>query len=199
MLVSVEENCLFWGYRIIILKILQTNLLNEFHVSHLGIVKIKMLARSYIWWPSIDHDIENVVKACKIYLEEQKKPPHTMLTPWPWPEKTWSRLHYDFLGPFFNNMYLVIIDAHLKWSEIINFKQNTKSYRLIEEFKHLFARHGIPNYIVTDNDRQFTNIEIREFLQRNGVKQSFSPPYHPVSNGAAENCVATFKNKSQKL
>ena len=119
-------------------------LLSELHASHMGIVKIKMLARSYIWWPNIDKDIEGLVRSCKICLEEQKNPAHTLLTTWPYSEKAWYRLHCDFLGPLFDKMYLVIIGAYSKWPVVIDFNKNTKSSRLIEEFKKVFTDYGLP-------------------------------------------------------
>lgn len=96
-------------------------------------------------------------------------------------------------------MYLVAVDAHSKWPEVINLKKNTKASALIEVCKTLFARHGLPNHVVTDNGRQFVSGEFKEFLKMHGVKQSFSPPYHPASNGAAENFVGTFKDKVSKI
>ena len=81
-----------------------------------------------------------MVNNCKVCLLERKTPPKTTLTPWPWPERAWMRLHADFLGPFFGNMYLIVIDAHSKWVEIFNFKNNTKAYRVIQVFNGLFAR-----------------------------------------------------------
>ncbi|XP_014217296.1 uncharacterized protein LOC106645854, partial [Copidosoma floridanum] len=59
-------------------------------------------------------------------------------------------------------------------------------------------RFGLPDHIVSDNGPQFRSLEFREFLKRNGVKQSFSPPYHPATNGAAENFVKTFKDKDNQ-
>ncbi|XP_017885066.1 uncharacterized protein K02A2.6-like [Ceratina calcarata] len=96
-------------------------------------------------------------------------------------------------------MFLVIIDAHSKWPEVIDFKENTKSYRVIEELQNLFSRYGLPIHIVSDNGRQFTSTEFKSFLEQNRIKHSFSPPYHPASNGAAENFVGTFKNAVTKI
>ncbi|XP_018397708.1 PREDICTED: uncharacterized protein K02A2.6-like [Cyphomyrmex costatus] len=158
-----------------------------------------MLARSYVWWPGIDKDIEEYTKACEACLVEQKKPPQTPLTTWPWPDRAWHRIHCDFMGPFWGDMYLVIIHAHTKWPEVINFKKNTKAYRLVQEFKCLFARYGLPVHVVTDGGSQFRSDEFTDFLKQNGVAHSFSPPYHPATNGAAENVVGTFKNKVSKI
>lgn len=196
---TLENDCLFWGYRIVIPETLRPTILKELHLSHMGVVKIKMFARSYVWWPGIDNDIETLVKTCKVCSEMQKNPGKTILTPWPWPEKAWSRIHLDFLGPFMGRMFLVIIDAHSKWPEVIDFKQNTKTYRVIEECEKLFARHGLPMHVVTDNGPQFASAEFKEFLTAHGIAHSFSPPYHPATNGAAENFVGTFKDKTEKI
>ncbi len=78
-------------------------------------------------------------------------------------------------------MWLIIVDAHSKWPEIINFNSNAKAYRLIKEFKKLFSRFGLPLHCVTDGGPQFRNDDFHKFLEGNGVKHTYSPPYHPVS------------------
>ena len=196
---TVDKGCLFWGLRACIPESMRSVILKELHASHMGIVKIKMFARSYVYWPGIDGAIENLVKECQICLIERKKPAKTPLTTWPWPTRTWNRIHCDFAGPFFGKMYLIVIDAHSKWLEIINFGNNTKACRLIEEFSTLFARFGLPLHVVTDNGPQFRSAEFKDFLARNGVHVSFSAHYHPATNGAAENFVQTFKDKVTKI
>ena len=53
--------------------------------------------------------------------------------------------------------------------------------------------YGLPEQIVTDNGPQFTSDEFATFLKENGIKHIRSSPYHPLSNGAAERFVRTFK------
>ncbi|XP_046750596.1 uncharacterized protein K02A2.6-like [Diprion similis] len=175
--IAIEGNCLFWGCRVIIPESLWDWILADLHASHLGIVKIKALTRSYVWWPNIDQNIENTVKSCGICIKEQKAPPHAPLTLWPWPGKVWDRIHADFLGPLFGDMYLVVVDAYSKLSEVINFRNNTKAYRVVEVFDELFAKYGLPNLVVTDNGPQFRSDELGQFFKSNGVQHSFSPPY----------------------
>lgn len=195
---TVEKGCLFWGFRAIIPKCMRDLVLKELHETHLGIIKIKLFARSYVWWANMNNDIENMVKSCKICLIERKKPQQTPLTTWPYPNKAWGRIHCDF-AELHGKMYLVIVDAHTKWPEIINFNNNTKAYKLIEVFKDLFSRYGFPLHCVTDGGPQFRSDEFRSFLTRHGVKHSLSPPHHPATNGAAEKFVQTFKDQVKKI
>jgi len=53
--------------------------------------------------------------------------------------------------------------------------------------------------MVVDNGPQLKSDEFLSFLKRNRIKFSFSPPYHPATNGAAENFVKTFKDKVDKI
>jgi len=52
---------------------------------------------------------------------------------------------------------------------------------------------------VTDNGPSFTSENFRNFLMKNGIKHVKTAPYHPASNGAAENSVRTFKDKFKLL
>lgn len=65
---------------------------------------------------------------------------------------------------------------------------------VIKIFRNLFARFGIPKKIVSDNATCFTSSEMLTFLEKkNGIKTVTISPYHPPSNGAAENAVKTVK------
>ena len=43
-------------------------LLKELHESHSGISQMKSLARSHIWWPKMDADIELCVRNCMVWF-----------------------------------------------------------------------------------------------------------------------------------
>ena len=46
---------------------------------------MKAIARSYIWWPNIDRDIEDITRKCDLYLVNSKNPPKFTLHIWDWP------------------------------------------------------------------------------------------------------------------
>ena len=79
---------------------------------------MRNLARSYVWWPKMDTNLEGKVKSCDTCQSHQKMPPCTPLHPWEWPGRPWSQVHVDYTGPFMGEMLLLIIEAHSKWMDI---------------------------------------------------------------------------------
>ena len=76
---TTECGCLLWGARIIIPTKLRKVIQEELHVGHPGIVCMKAIARSYVWWPGVDKDIENQVKTCKQCQSVKQVPPKALL------------------------------------------------------------------------------------------------------------------------
>ena len=97
---SVDDNCLLWGTRVVIPPQARNLLLDELHVGHPGIERMKRLARSYLWWPSLDTEIESKVKSCVACQSNRKMPATAPLHSWEWPHRPWSRVHIDYAGPF---------------------------------------------------------------------------------------------------
>ena len=121
---SVEQDCVMWGVRVLVPGSLQSSMLQELQAGHLGIVKMKSLDRSYIWWPGIDQEIEATTKTCdgcqRMKVNQQLVPVH----PWEYPEGLWRRIHVDYAGPFESHMFLVVVDAFSKWPEVVVMKDS---------------------------------------------------------------------------
>ncbi|KAL3196426.1 hypothetical protein MRX96_015479 [Rhipicephalus microplus] len=102
---------------VVIPQSLRSRVLQLLHAGHPGVEKTNMVAWSHVWWPGLDQDIARMVLSCQICQENQRASRHVEITPWPFPEKPWSRLHVDFGGPFKNHYFLVVVDAFSKWLE----------------------------------------------------------------------------------
>ena len=190
---SIHQNCLLWGSRVIIPTKLRSQVLHQLHDGHLGIVKMKTMARNYFWWPGLDKDIEQLAKSCTGCMFSQQNPQPSPLHPWVFPDKPWQRLHIDYAGPFLGRMFLIVIDAHSKWAEVIPTNSSTSS-ATIDILHTIFARFGLPTQLVSDNAPTFTSEEFRNFMRSNGIKHITGAPYHPSTNGIAERFVQVFKN-----
>ena len=195
---SVDQGCLLWGSRVIIPKRLRSDTLKELHQTHIGMSRMKMLARCFCWWPKMDQDIEQAVRDCEICQRNQKEPAKAPIHPWETTSEPWVRLHLDYAGPFLGKMFLIVTDTYSKWIDAF-ILPTASSKNTIEKLRCSFATHGIPRFLVSDNASYFTSEEFRNFASKNGIVLINSAPYHPSSNGAAERAVQTFKSTLKKL
>ena len=104
--------------RVIIPKSLRATILQEHHQNHPGIVRMKILARSYLWWPKLNLEIEKQVKCSESYQCVKGHPSAAPLHPWLWPSRPWQRIHLCFAGPFFKKcswFVLTLTRNGLKW------------------------------------------------------------------------------------
>ena len=190
---TVHQGCLLWGIRVVIPETLRKDVLNLIHDGHLGVVKMKAMARSHVWWPGIDADIENCARSCTGCAENRNTPPETPIHPWEYPNRPWQRIHVDFAGPFLGSMFLIVVDARSKWPEVFAMKSTTAE-RTVDVLRTIFARNGLPEHLISDNGPQFVSEEFRRFMKINGIRHTTSSPYHPKTNGLAERFVQTFKS-----
>ena len=195
---SVCNGCILWGNRVVIPQAGRQLILDELHDSHQGVCRMKERARMVVWWPQMDKQIEALASNCVAWQASRHLPPVAPLQPWSYPDRPWSRLHMDYAGPVDNHMLLVVVDAFSKWIDIFPVK-SASSATTIDKLRILFANHGIPESIVSDNGSPFTSAEMKEFLITNGVKHITSSPYHPSSNGLAERAVQTCKSALKKM
>lgn len=193
----IELGCLMWGHRLVIPIKCRERVLKELHETHLGMVKMKSLARSYVWWPGIDEAIEATCRACAVCAAHASAPPHHESRPWAPSEKPWQRLHIDFLGPINNLKFFIIIDSTSKWIEYFKMK-NTNAVEVIARLRRLFSQFGLPKQVVSDNGPPFTSEAFKLFLSNNGIEHCTTAPYHPSSNGAAESAVKICKSVIKK-
>ena len=77
--------------------------------------------------------------------------------------------------------------------------KSTTSAATIEKLREIFATHGLPENIVSDNGPNFTSAEFEDFLAKNGIKHTKVSPYHPALNGQAERAVIVFKEGMEKM
>ena len=195
---TVEDGCLLWGGRSVIPEILRVKVMEELHQAHVGMTRMKMLARGFCWWPSMDAEIEEMVASCDKCTNHVNNPAKAIVHPWEIVCRPWSRIHIDHAGPFLNKMFLIIVDSYSKWVEchIVN---TATSNSTCDKLRCSFATMGLPDVIVSDNATAFTSEELSQFMKKNSIRHVTSAPYHPSTNGAAERTVQDFKRTLKKL
>lgn len=194
---ACDEGCLYYGNNVIIPTVLQKVILELIHESHVGIVKMKMIARSYVWWPSLQKDIESFVHNCEICQSTRNVPKEIVKTKWSSTNYPFERIHLDFFY-LKGTHFLILIDAYSKFVEIA-IMRNTVANSLIEKLNKFFDVFGLPTKIVSDNGPPFNSSVFRKYCESNGIIFQNSPPYHAQSNGLAERGVQTAKKALIRL
>ena len=94
---------------------LQSRILSELQFTHPGVVKMKLLARSYVWSYKIDQDIEEVVRTCENSAAQGSLQPKAPLHSWPWANCPMQRIHFNY-AEIEGYQVFVIIDIYSKWN-----------------------------------------------------------------------------------
>ena len=134
---TIHDGCVLWGMRVIVPPAGRSRILQELHEGHPGALRMKALARSFVWWPRMDKKIEDRVKSCDPCQRSRHLPAAAPLHPWEWPQRPWARVHIDYAGPFLGHMFLILVDAHSKWLEVKQVPSATSSYT-IDKLRSIF-------------------------------------------------------------
>ena len=194
---STENGCVFYGLRVIIPSTLRNHILKLLHLGHFGMQRMKQLARSTVYWPRIDFDIEDLCRKCTSCGQFQNKPDKPSIHPWMMPEKPWSRLHLDHEINFLGRNWLVLVDAYSKYP-CIHPTTSTSSKSTTAILEQEFAHFGYPHTLVTDNATTFMSQEFQAWCKQRGIVHLTGAPYHPATNGAAERLIQSFKQALRK-
>lgn len=172
-------------------------MLNLIHEGHLGMVKCKTLARGSVYWPGLTNDIVQLVQKCDVcckYSQNNKKQP---LMPHEVVEYPFEKVAVDMFM-YKSSIYLFLIVYYSKFIEMALVSNRTNSANIIVHLKSIFARHGIPLKLMSDNGPPFNSLEFRSFMREWDIEHVTSSPYHSKSNGLVENAVKTIKNIFRK-
>ena len=90
------------------------------------------------------------------------------------------------------------MDFYSDYWELDKLTTDTRSKTVVRHTKHQFARHGIPQKIVTDNGPQFVSHEYATFTKDWDIQHVTSSPGHSQSNGKAESVVKIANTLIQK-
>lgn len=94
--------CCGTGARVIIPFRLQKRLLQELHECRPGICGMKAVARSFVWWPGIDLDVEERTRLCDVCTQTHHSSKAHPLLLRPWPTEPWQAVH----NPLFSRIFI---------------------------------------------------------------------------------------------
>ncbi|KAK6019884.1 hypothetical protein OSTOST_14471, partial [Ostertagia ostertagi] len=105
-------------------------------------------------------------KTCAVFGNDPAK---TLLHLWEEPAKPWQRLHIDFCQTQGGEKWLVMVDAKSKWPEVVRMGVTTAEHT-IEKLRMIFAYHGLPEQIVSDNGPPFSSMKFVQTFKKGWYK-----------------------------
>ena len=160
------------GTRIVVPKKLRPRVIELGHEGHQGIMKMKQRLRTKVWWPGIDKEAENFCKSCHgcQVMSKPSDPKTLLLTLW---------VHY------LHETVFIVTDYYSRYVEINISKKNTVDVA-IDTLENMFATHGLPLTVTSDNGPHFIAESFETFLKQNGIEHRKVTPLWPQANGEIE-------------
>ena len=189
------DGILFLNNKIIVPTELRSDMLRRIHEGHLGMDKCKALARTTLFWPGMSRDIESLISRCSVCNAHCRKQQKETLLPHPVPDLPWQKVVADIFS-LYGKDYLLVVDYYSKFPEICHLPNKTASC-VILHLKSIFARHGIPDELVSDN-MPFASFEMKKFANDWNFTVTTSSPHFSQSNGQVERGIQTVKTLLKK-
>ena len=90
------------------------------------------------------------------------------------------------------------MDYFSKFVEYTKLSHDTTSASVISFLQEQFARHGIPEQLISDRGPQYDSKEFSTFATKYGFTHIKSSPEYPQTNGFAESQVKILTNILKK-
>jgi len=191
----ISEGALIFNDRVVVPSTLRQRALEILHSAHQGTSRMEARARSLVYWPGINQDIQairNNCSKCNQNAPSLAKPTHI---PSRIPSVPFECIFCDFFE-FSGHHYLVAGDRFSGWIEIFSAPHGTAhagSKGLQAALRTLFATFGVPVELSSDGGPEFSATSTTEFLRNWGIKHRKSSAHFPQSNGRAEVAVKKAK------
>ena len=190
---TIDDDLIVYGCCLLIPVGLRPSMLSRLHEAHQGVSRSKARARLTIYWPGIDHDIENFVAGCRHCQDRLPSNQKETIISKPTPPRPFQHIAVDFAS-YGGKQFLIVVDCKTGWPDVIEMGHDTTAKKLTDALRDQFCRTAAPDVLWSDGGPQFTAKHMAEFLQAWGVLHKTASPLYPQSNGKAESAVKSMKN-----
>ena len=194
---SIENGVIFKGCRTVIPGSMYSYILENLHAGHQGMVKTKLRAKTAVFWPKINKDIEEMCSQCHTCQKHAKSNAKETLKHQEVPTRPWQMIGTD-LFKLENREYLIIADYFSKMFFVRIVSSPVTSKAVTALTKQILAEQGLPDVIISDNGPQFAGFHYKQFCEQWQIKHKTSSPHYPQSNGFIERMIQTVKATLKK-
>ncbi|CAG9133440.1 unnamed protein product [Plutella xylostella] len=168
--------------------------------GHLGSSRMYSRIQEQFYWKGMRSDIESYIKTCKSCQENKalrklnKAPMEITSTS----SEAFQRVALDIVGPLPDSgtaklKYILTIQDDLTKYSVAYPIRSTTAEETSDCLIHFISLFGIPKSILTDQGTNFTSDLFKTTCQFLKIRQLWSSPYHPQTQGALERSHSTLK------
>ena len=138
----------------------------------------------------MDGKVKTLVENCVACQAVGPSNPPEPMRITPTATEPWQSLAIDFYGPIpHSGQYLpVVTDTYSNFPEV-EIVTSTSAKACIPKLDCIFATHGIPKKIKTDNGQPFNRNDFERYMAALGIEWKTSTPLWPQGNGNAESVM----------
>ena len=182
----------FCGTRIIIPHSMRIEITARAHRSYIGIQYTINTARDIMYWSRMTSDLTEAWQRCETCRQIKPTLPKEPLMTYPVPALPWQNVASDCFECD-NQHCLVAVDLYSNYIEMQKLETLATS-TLDEQLKQVFAFHGVPVTLITDNVPNYASTVFHQFTEAWDFQHLTSSHYYPKSNGKAESAVKIMKS-----
>ena len=184
--IDYTNNVVLRDTRIVLPSSLVHHVIQLAHEGHQGQARTKALMREHVWFPEMDKKVRAELEKCVACQATGQLSQPEPLRSTPLPNKAWDKLKIDFYGPLPTGQYiLVVLDCYSRFPEV-EVLSSISAKSVIPKLDAIFARHGVPSQVVSDNGPPFPGHEFNTYMTKIGIKHTTSTPLWPQGNAEVE-------------
>ena len=172
--------------------------------DHFGIGKTYSQIKRYYYWLQIIKHVQAHVGSCSLCRREKIQADKYQLQTMEIPNRAFAKVTIDLIvemptSYYCNKNILVVVDHLTSWPMVkaIPNKEATTVANAI--FDNLILEHGIPEILLSDNEKEFSNDTLAYVCQELGIEQHLTTSCTPRSNGKTENFNKFLRALIRKL
>lgn len=181
------------GWRLFVPLMERDRVLQENHddklSAHQGVARTTEKVQRRYFWPGMRGDIKQYVGACEVCMANKSNNELTrpLMGAQATYTKPWQALSIDFIGPLplskkRNQYILMVMDWFTKF--VFFHPIRTADSKAVITFleERVFLVFGVPQFVISDNGKQFVSRQYKDFLSSYGVKSRLTAVYSPQAN-----------------
>ena len=189
---AVRGQLVYKGMRLVVPRNMGKEICEALHGAHQAAESMMRRARDILYWPGMAEDIQNTAEGCRACQLDKPRNQRETIRMHEVPTKPFAKVGTDIMYHQ-GKPHLVVVDYMSDYIEVIKLEDETAE-TIINACKTIFARHGIPIWVQSDNAPYYASSEFKRFAEAWQFKHTTSSPTHAESNGKAESAVKIVKH-----